>query len=75
MRLFLAVWPSPEVVDVLRALPRPDTPGVRWSTEDQWHVTVEFLGECDLAPATRCLSGEHSFGRVNHIGVTVTPPS
>ena len=55
MRLFLAVWPSVEVVEALRALPRPQTPGVRWSTEDQWHVTVEFLGECELADGRTAL--------------------
>ena len=55
MRLFLAVWPSPEVVEVVRALPRPETPGVRWSTDDQWHVTVEFLGECELADGVAAL--------------------
>jgi RNA 2',3'-cyclic 3'-phosphodiesterase len=24
---------------------RPLRPGVRWTTEDQWHVTLRFLGE------------------------------
>lgn len=47
MRLFVAVWPPADVLDQLRALPRPDTPGVRWSTEDQWHVTLRFLGQVD----------------------------
>lgn len=44
MRLFVAIWPPPEVIDALDALPRPGTPGVRWSTPDQWHVTLRFLG-------------------------------
>jgi 2'-5' RNA ligase len=47
MRLFVAVWPPGDVLERLRALPRPDTPGVRWSTEDQWHVTLRFLGQVD----------------------------
>ena len=55
MRLFLAVWPSPEVVDTLRALPRPDIAGVRWTTEDQWHVTLRFLGESELADGIAAL--------------------
>lgn len=45
MRLFVAVWPSREVADALAALPRPDDPAVRWTTPDQWHVTLRFLGE------------------------------
>lgn len=47
MRLFVAVWPPDDVLEQVRALPRPDTPGVRWSTEDQWHVTMRFLGNVD----------------------------
>jgi RNA 2',3'-cyclic 3'-phosphodiesterase len=46
-RLFVAVWPPDDVLDQLRSLPRPDTPSVRWSTEDQWHVTLRFLGNVD----------------------------
>jgi 2'-5' RNA ligase len=47
MRLFVAVWPSAAVVDELRGLERPARPGVRWTTADQWHVTLRFLGEID----------------------------
>lgn len=43
----MAVWPPEDVLAQLRALPRPDTPGVRWPTEDQWHVTLRFLGNVD----------------------------
>jgi 2'-5' RNA ligase len=51
-RLFVAVWPPDDVVDALHALPRPDVPDVRWSTPDQWHVTLRFLGTADVE-ATR----------------------
>lgn len=44
MRAFVAVWPSPAVVAQLAAIDRPARPGVRWTTEDQWHVTLRFLG-------------------------------
>lgn len=33
----------------LAALPRPVVDRLRWSTEDQWHVTLRFFGE--LSPA------------------------
>ena len=45
MRLFVAIWPTAEVRDRLRALVRPAVPGLRWTMPDQWHVTLAFLGE------------------------------
>ncbi|MGH9106552.1 MAG: 2'-5' RNA ligase family protein [Acidimicrobiales bacterium] len=49
MRCFVAIRPPPEVLDALAELPRPATDGLRWSTRDQWHVTLRFFG--DLSPA------------------------
>jgi RNA 2',3'-cyclic 3'-phosphodiesterase len=46
-RLFVAVWPPASVLDCLRSWPRPDRPGLRWTTEDQWHVTLRFAGDVD----------------------------
>ena len=51
MRLFVAVWPSQEVLDRIAALPRPEVRGLRWTTPDQWHVTLRFFGEADLDQA------------------------
>jgi RNA 2',3'-cyclic 3'-phosphodiesterase len=45
MRLFVAVHPPRDVLDLVADLPRPDRSGVRWTTRDQWHVTLRFLGE------------------------------
>lgn len=47
MRLFVGVWPTDDVTGVLRALPRPDVPGVRWTEPRTWHVTLAFLGDVD----------------------------
>jgi len=47
VRLFVAVWPPPAVLDLLAGLPRADQAGVRWTTRDQWHVTLRFLGAAD----------------------------
>ena len=52
MRLFVAVWPDHAVLEAVAAFQRPDLPGGRWTTADQWHVTLRFLGEvaeADLA--------------------------
>ena len=49
MRCFVAVWPSAEVVGALAGLARPSVERLRWSSQDQWHVTLRFFGE--LSPA------------------------
>ncbi|MGH9067080.1 MAG: 2'-5' RNA ligase family protein [Acidimicrobiales bacterium] len=57
MRLFVAVWPPAEVVGLLEELIRPDHPAVRWTTADQWHVTLRFLGEvADPDPVAAALA-------------------
>lgn len=59
MRLFVAAWPPPEVRDALRTISRPDTPGVRWTPEDDWHVTLRFLGDVpDPDPVVQALQDE-----------------
>jgi 2'-5' RNA ligase len=35
------------VLDLLAALPREPVDGVRWTTREQWHVTLAFLGRTD----------------------------
>ncbi len=45
MRLFVAVALPDAVAVRVAALPRPDRPGLRWTTRSQWHVTLRFLGE------------------------------
>jgi 2'-5' RNA ligase len=47
-RLFIAVYPPPEVVASLAALPHDADASVRWVSPDQYHLTVRFLGEADV---------------------------
>jgi 2'-5' RNA ligase len=47
MRLFVAVWPPAEVVTLLEGIRRPAVRGVQWTTPDQWHVTLRFLGNVE----------------------------
>jgi 2'-5' RNA ligase len=72
-RLSIALWPPPHVTEVLKALPRPHHPDVRWSAPEQWLVKVRPLGfvsdeivprlidileaELDGAPAVECVLG------------------
>jgi RNA 2',3'-cyclic 3'-phosphodiesterase len=44
VRLFVAVWPPEDVLGRLADLPRPERRSLRWTTRDQWHVTLRFLG-------------------------------
>lgn len=64
VRLFIGILPPGAVLDEVAGLRRPERPGVRWTTRDQWHVTLRFLGEVpdpapvadalDAAPLSRC---------------------
>ena len=59
-RLFVAVWPPATVIDDLASLPRPAAPGVRWTKPHRLHITLRFLGECDLDEAAEALgAGVH----------------
>ena len=46
-----------EVLDQIGASPRVYLPGVRWTTRDQWHVTLRFLGSADVDAVTAALRG------------------
>jgi 2'-5' RNA ligase len=54
-RLFVAVWPPNALVDNLADLPRPPAPGVSWTKPHRLHITLRFLGECDLDEALSTL--------------------
>lgn len=59
-RLFVAVWPPEDLVRALEGLERPQARGLRWTTRDQWHVTLRFLGSVEEreAAALRVRLGE-----------------
>jgi 2'-5' RNA ligase len=56
-RLFIAVWPPDDVLDLVAGLDRPVVPGLRWTGRDQWHVTLRFLGQVpDVGPVVEALA-------------------
>ena len=56
-RLFVAVWPPPDVVQAIATLPRPPVIGLRWTRPEQWHVTLRFLGWVeDVDPVSEALA-------------------
>lgn len=54
-RLFVAASPDAATVTTLRLLPRPDERGVQWVRDEDWHVTLRFLGTCDTEAVIRRL--------------------
>jgi 2'-5' RNA ligase len=44
VQLFVGVWPTPKVQKTLAGYPRPEMPGLRWSTPSQWLVAIRPLG-------------------------------
>src|SRR2546421_5190672 len=71
VRLFVAVWPSEEVLERIAALPRPEVRGLRWTTPDQWHVTLRFFGEADedeVVAVFRGIDVESTGDTVAHLG-------
>jgi 2'-5' RNA ligase len=44
-RLFVAAWPDARTSAALRALPRPDEPGIRWIPASNLHITLRFIGD------------------------------
>ena len=56
-RLFLAVFPPVEVVELLGGLERPEVEGLRWTVPEQWHITLRFLGEAEQGEVEDSLQG------------------
>lgn len=58
-RAFVAVVPPEEVLDaVAAALGEPDVPGARLLRREQWHLTLQFLGNrADLEVVAGALRG------------------
>ena len=82
-RLFLAVWPSPEVISELAAAVPTHLSELRWQPSSRWHITIAFLGQRSAdkelsrldrfqAPAAEPvgLKGAGAFGPVLWVGVT-----
>jgi 2'-5' RNA ligase len=56
----------------LDALERPERPGLRWTTEAQWHVTLRFFGRVDggfgvVSPQLAEVAGRWAGGAVRAV--------
>lgn len=56
-RLFLALWPPPEVASELVAALPTHLSELRWQPAHRWHITVAFLGERSADKQARRLAG------------------
>jgi RNA 2',3'-cyclic 3'-phosphodiesterase len=54
-RLFVAIWPSEPVLELLNDLERPRDQGVKWVPSENLHVTLRFLGDADIDEVTDTL--------------------
>lgn len=88
-RLFVALWPEPQVVEAVRQQLEPIQDRyreLRWQTPDRWHLTLAFLGERGrdkemsrlqrIEPPTvgpLCISGSGRFGPVLWLGIDSGP--
>lgn len=71
-RMFLAVTPPPEVIDVISDLPTRPLRGVSFTRRNQWHVTVRFLGDCARHDALEALESLQAPAADVTIGPEVT---
>ena len=66
MRLFVAVRLPDDVAERLAAFDRAGDPSLRWTTSEQWHVTLRFLGNVDdVAIVSQALRQVEGFGAVD----------
>lgn len=54
-RLFAAVWPPDHVRARLREVPHDGWGDLRWMPEENWHVTLAFIGDADIDEAAAAL--------------------
>jgi 2'-5' RNA ligase len=69
MRLFVAISPSPAVLDELDELVEPlrsRRQDLRWTDREAWHVTLAFLGQADEATAAKLVQWLGRAARRHH---------
>jgi 2'-5' RNA ligase len=54
-RLFVTAWPTPEVVEHVRRIDRAGWRDVRSIPEQNWHITLRFIGDAEASRAVDAL--------------------
>jgi len=73
VRLFVAAWPSADLLRQVALIPRPTEPGVRWVPERNWHITLRFIGDADVDTVTARLGTTELPRPVAHLGPGLEP--
>ena len=75
-RLFVAALPdestSRKLSEACSRWHRLNVPELRWTSPNQWHVTLAFLGLADPIEATRSLAALRTASCVGRLGPTTT---
>lgn len=70
-RLFLAVWPPADIIEMLTELPRKDQQGVRFVAPENWHATLRFLGEADIDDVCEAMNRAELPAAVARVGPAI----
>jgi 2'-5' RNA ligase len=76
MRLFVGIALTPEAAEVLRRVRQrfaPESGDLRWSAPENWHVTLQFLGECGAEQAA-CVTGRLAELRAEPVPIAIGNP-
>jgi len=71
-RMFVAVTPPPEIVDIVSDLPTRALRGVRYTKRSQWHITLRYLGDCERHEALKALDQLSGAAVTVELGPAVT---
>jgi len=70
-RLFVCVWPDASATEALHLLHRKDQPGVRFVPDENWHVTLRFLGQAEPRAVIEALTDVRVAPTEVHLGPVV----
>ncbi|MEQ1699252.1 MAG: RNA 2',3'-cyclic phosphodiesterase [Ilumatobacteraceae bacterium] len=72
-RLFVALRLPPDIARRLETIPRPSQDGVHYTSPENWHITLRFLGEENPTRVAQALSGLQSRSLRVKLGPVLSP--
>lgn len=71
-RFFVAALLDEAAYDTIDNLPTKAQRGVKWTRRMSWHITLRFLGECEIGPAIAALAAVDAAAPTATLGPEVT---
>ena len=65
------MWPPEDVTNALIGLRRQNQPTIRYVAPENWHITLRFLGDADIAHAVEALRSTTLPSARAHLGPAV----